>query len=226
MSIPECFFKNSYASSIQNIVLKRLDTGAVGNVEIEARLGRIVNKITTKRIGFEVRHPIAFESLPNECRFVSGVEKSDFSTIKHMLFPEATPTTVQDRVIVCRNVRKIEQDGGVRYEKKVKILSMDIHLPDMLYDVRVSVSREAIIDQKEFGLDRSSPAHYIRRDRSRESFRCNEYSFDFTKVSSARKEALEDLPRTYGIEVEVKDCGFKGTEFVTIALNLPALRRK
>lgn len=226
MAIPECLFKNSYTFTIQNLVLKRLDAVSTSNVEIEARLGRIVNKITTKRISFEVSHPIVFESLPNEYRFVSGVEKSDFGAIRHALFPEATPTTVQDRVTVSRNIRKIEHDGGVRYEKKVKIFSMDVHLPDLLYDVRVSVSKEAAVDQREFNLDRSSPAHHIQRDRDRESFRCNEYSFDFTKVSGAKREAPENLPRTYEIEVEIKDGGFKGTEFVTIALNLPVLRRK
>lgn len=226
MAIPECLLKNSYASTIQNLVLKRLDVGNVSNVEIEARIGRIVNKITTKRISFDIKHPIVFESLPNEYRFVSGVEKPDFDTIKHVLFPEIAPVVVRDRVTVNRNIRKIEQDGTVRYEKKVKILSIDVHLPDMLYDVRVSASREVAVDQREFNSDRTHPAHHVQRDRDRESFRCNEYSFDFTRVSNTKRDAPESPPRTYEIEMEIKDCRFKGTEFVTMVLNLPVLRRK
>lgn len=226
MAMPECLFKNRYTSTIQNLVLKRLDCESLSNVEIEARLGRIVSKITTKRISFEVQHPIVFESLPNEYRFVSGVERNDFNTIKHALFADALPTAVQDRVTVSRSIRKIEQNGSTRYEKKVKILSIDVYLPDMLYDVRVSVSREFSVSQKEFSLGHQSSPYHVQRDRDRESFRCNEYSFDFTKILDARREGAEGAPRTYEVEVEIKDSGFKRTEFVTIALNLPVLKKK
>lgn len=226
MAIPECLFRNRYTSTIQNLVLKRLGSENVGSVEIEVRLGRIVNKITTKRINFEIQHPIVFESLPNEYRFTSGVEKHDFGIIKHALFPDTVPTVVQDRVTVSRSVRKIEQDGSTRYEKKVKILTIDMYLPDMLYDVRVSVSREVVVDQKEFSIGHQSSSYYVQRDRDRESFLCNEYSFDFTKILNARRENAEDSPRTYEVEVEIKDSGFKKAEFVAIAMNLPVLRKK
>jgi len=224
MAVSDLFSKGS-TQSIQNIILKYLDQAtAKKGLEIEARIGRIMNKITMKRMDFDTFHPIVFQRLPNEYEFEGEIAKEDFTKIKQLLFGESVTDKYKmvetvDKISISNTVRKIQSDQGIFYQKKLKLSKIDIHLPEYAYDVRISISQESDVEQKDF----VQKPNLIQRSRERESYLFNEYSFDFTKVVNPRTAGQD---RKYEIEVEVKDLEYQRIEFVVMALNLPVLKKR
>lgn len=212
--------------SIQSIILHFLDQKLPKQgIEIEARIGRITSRTTNKRMNYETLHPIVFQNLPNEFEFKGEVAKEDFNKIKQILFENGsvdkfTKTESSDKISVSRNIRKIQTNETIVYQKKTKMARIDIYMPEFAYDIRISISIETDVEQKDF----IQKFTRIQRNRERKSFRFNEYSFDFTKVISSKGNNKEENTREYEIEVEVKDMEFNKIEFVTMLLNLPILK--
>lgn len=133
-------------------------------------MGQILNAVTNKRICFNSPHPIIFQRLPFEMSFKAGVEKDYFLKLKEK-FSEFKRIETQDVVsISSHRIRKISNEEGTIYQKKIKRSSFDIYLPDHKYDVRISISIEEDIPREQ-GMKKFES----RRNRKRGSFLCNEY---------------------------------------------------
>lgn len=218
MPLPESLFQAKH-KTFKSIVLDFITLKDNKNIEIEARIGKITNKITKKRIDFRIEHPIIFESLPNEFCFESGVEEKDQMRIKRHLVGEIPLTPLLDKVTICNKIRKIESTltpETVVFQKKEKIKSMDIYLPGFKYDVRISVSMEITVPAKEFVPKTTQ----LCRMRKRESAVFGPFSFDFTKIS---KQNEKDL-KSYEIELEIKDFSDGLSDFSNIVFALPVIK--
>ena len=86
--------------------------------------------------------------------------------------------------------------------KKSRRKTVDIHLPDCDYDVRISISEErpvtgsikSMVDKKKIDF---------RRDRKRTTAKFDNYRFDLTTVVSGEKITKE-------VEVEITNFSFQG----------------
>lgn len=197
-------------------------------VEIEARVGRIMNKITKKRIEFHINHPIIFNSCPSEFFFESGVNgEKDFNRLKEAIVKGKELVPMVDKITVCNNIRKIEAfddkkqsvgdtQSAPKYQRKEKIKTIDIYLPELKYDVRVSASFEFEAQAKDFDVRRS----LFSRIRRRESLKVGPFSFDFTVISKPNDPAS----KIWEVELEIRDCEEGLDDFANIVFGLPLLR--
>ncbi len=195
-------------------------------IEIEARVGKIISKITNKRLNYLIEHPITFEELPSELFFESGVEEKDFKLIKEFICGLENLISKFDKVTICDKIRKIEEisngkeDLNVVFQKKTKIKSLDIFLPKFQYDVRVSISLESEVSPNEFKIKSGQ----ICRHRERESLEIGPFVFDFTKVSKLNEKSIKNN-KNYEIELEIKDFKDGLVDFSKIVYNLPVLKK-
>lgn len=220
MVLPEILFKTSY-KNFKNIILDHLSLKDYENVEIEARIGKIVNLITKKRVEMNISHPIVFDQLPFEYVFESSVEKKDFNQIKSIMFGDVVSHTVDDKVTISNHIRKIESAvSDVVFEKKIKIKTINIYMPQYKYDVRISISKETKVESKDFIVSR----HQITRVRSRESYSVGPFSVDFTRTSKQNSDD-ETNDRTYEVEVELKNIKDGIEDFASLVFGLPLLKR-
>lgn len=222
MSLPEVFDKD-VPEFLKNILYKYLKLPGFDKIEIEARIGHIASKITGKRINYNIEYPVVFKELPGELRFISSVDRKDFVTIKNTITEKENVVRLNDRVTIGPNhVRKIESDGKIMYEKKVKTAQYTIYLPEFKYDVRVSVSKENEAHQTSF----KNLKNMIIRVRERESCRIGASSFDFTEVSNEKKASDDKYDKkVYEIEMELKDPENGLEEFVSAVFSFPILKR-
>lgn len=218
MPFPESLFQTKH-KSFKSIVSEFVTLKDYKNIEVEARIGKITNKITKKRIDFRIDHPIIFENLPNEYCFESGVDEKDFLKIKNLLVGDVTLTQIADKVTVCNKIRKIESlfdSNSIYFQKKEKIKTLEIYLPDLKYDVRISVSMENELPAKDFIPSKTQ----ICRQRRRESVSIGPFSLDFTKISKmGEKES-----KSFEVEFEIKDFDNSLTDFSQIVFSLPMLK--
>lgn len=218
MALPEIFHQVKH-KEFKAIIHEFIALKEYKNIEIEARLGRIMNKICKRRIDFRTEHPIIFEQLANEFCFESGVDEKDYLKIKNLISGESLLTAISDKITIANRIRKIESlnnPENVSFERKEKIKSLDIFLPDFKYDVRISISSETVAQAKEF--DGAKPL--ISRLRRRESLPAGPFVFDFTKVSSADAKNT----KSYEVELEIKDFKDGLVDFSSIVFALPLMR--
>ena len=118
-------------------------------VEIEAKLGLIVDKQSEGRTGPFTPGAGAIEILPGAMtgkRFVSGVTKKDFEIYQRV--QEAHPSCQKSRALThaytFENDTRVQTDaeGKVILEQKTRELEFQIHLPSQAYDCRITVSLE------------------------------------------------------------------------------------
>lgn len=235
MEIPEILLKPS-EDQISSILEKHLLDKDRKINEVEIRLGKLINKITKKRVNFPTQHPIIFDYTPSEFEFKGGVDKNDFVYIKNKLFNkimEDTDLEIQhktrskDLVSVSKqSIRKIEgldDDNNVistKYEKKTRIKNITIYLPNYIYDVRLSFSVETASSEEAF----KKLGVTVKRNRSRESFALKNYSFDFTKVRQPKSLSKNEEEPIYEIELEITSDKYRIKEFVQMIFNLPIIK--
>ncbi|KAI5149560.1 hypothetical protein ENBRE01_0982 [Enteropsectra breve] len=186
----------------------------INNLEVEARLGTITDMVTRERINFKTPMPMVFTERMEGMFFSSGVTELDYGKLSAVL-SECKHTESKDKIMIRSNIRKIEKDEMAVYQKKVRRFVLNVYMPQSKYDLRISVSIEASVEPNQWKV---RAGEFVKtRFRSRTSYEWNEYSFDFTKVSSKANSS----PDTYEVEVEISDLkNYKIEEFINIVLNL------
>jgi len=206
-----------------HVKLQELEPGCV--VEIEAKLGLIVNSQTDGRMGPFTPGAGAIVVLPQamkdrHCRFVSGVSKKDFEA--YQAVQESIPTCQKVKSLThaytFANEKRVQTDdlGKVIMEQKTRELEFQIHLPSCPYDCRVTVSIERPLqahEQPEVGLDWHS--HRVK-DRYSYNDGRSKWQADLTNVSTTQRlegassgaSASKAAEQTYEVELELKaeDC--------------------
>lgn len=179
------------------------------NIEIEARLGKIVDINSNERISLSTPHPVLIKSLDGNYRFRSGVSEEAYDRILSR-FKDNEHKRVLDRVIVHKNGRYTFIDGKISSSiKKVRLKSFEIYNPYSEYDIRVSIRVEHPIEFKPI-VDKRA---IVERNRDRTSFLIDGFSFDFTNIQSRDR-------MSYEIEVEVVDLSYNKDDFISIMMNL------
>ncbi|ELA42169.1 uncharacterized protein VICG_00812 [Vittaforma corneae ATCC 50505] len=217
MALPNVLFCTKH-EFFKKLIYKHLKLPSFKEIEIEARLGRITNLITKKRINYQVEHPIVFSRLPNELCFENGVDKQDFAQIKNTIMEGQRTNNICDKVTICNKIRRIESPEGTVYEKKVRLSSFDIYLPEFKYDIRISVSKETKAEARDF-FNAKNP---FTRTRERVSCQSGPFSFDFTKASKGMENGDS---KVFEVEMELKDPDIGLDGFVDILFNLPVIKR-
>lgn len=126
-----------------------------GNIEIEVKLGYIINKDYDGRTGPFRPGAGAIEILAADMakrRFVSGTTKKDFETFKSV--QEQSGSSVQrsnNKDYKFSDGRRVQVDeaGNQLRERKTRELESQFHLPACPYDLRMTVSIEKEIGAEE-----------------------------------------------------------------------------
>jgi hypothetical protein len=199
MQIPDVLRKETEEGYIRFLYdFCRRSTGP--NVEVEARLGRIVSKDYGSRMNMKTPAPVLFEQLPPGFAFESAVEAEDLLALKKML-GENEFIVAADRIEIKGNHREIYSTEGIlrRVERKKRRNSIEIYFPRMKYDVRVSISTEEELPKK-----RSSQEPVAVRERRRSSCLIEPYVFDFTETVQ-RSGRGEEVRQFNEVEIEIVD---------------------
>lgn len=231
MDIPNCLLTVNHLS-LENIIIDFLKDKTNKNYEIEARLGRIISKITNQRISYYTAHPVIFNKVPSEMKFISGVDADHHKLLQKNLFGDKydeinLERKYEDHTEISNKVRRIkiisENNENILYQEKIRLHDITIYLPNNIYDVRLSISQEINVDSSKFVPQNIS----IKRTRKRNSYLCKDYSFDFTIVKNEYKNQKEDdALKTYEAEIEVLNKEFDKSEFVKMILNFSYVKRK
>eukprot|EP00282_Hemiselmis_andersenii_P028747 CAMPEP_0169464726 /NCGR_PEP_ID=MMETSP1042-20121227/20830_1 /TAXON_ID=464988 /ORGANISM="Hemiselmis andersenii, Strain CCMP1180" /LENGTH=176 /DNA_ID=CAMNT_0009577615 /DNA_START=21 /DNA_END=548 /DNA_ORIENTATION=+ len=128
-----------------------------GNIEIEAKLGLIVNTEFQGRVGPFTPGAGAVEILAAQMnknmKFVSGVEKKDFEACHRVLEVgggSAEKSHRKDYKCCDGQRRQVDQaTGEVVAEHKTRTLESQFHLPACPYDFRITVSIERGMTKEE-----------------------------------------------------------------------------
>lgn len=180
------------------------------NIEIEARLGLILDKTTGSRIDIDAKHPIIFSTKNTPFTFTSGVKESHFNKLKK-LFINYPQENIEETIVITNKTRRIYESGKLKCTmEKVKITSYEIHFPNCDYDVRIAISKETIVKDKGPIIDKKK---VIRRDRSRISIPFDKFRFDFTKINLPNEQIHE-------IELEIVDSCYNNELFFSCLQNL------
>jgi hypothetical protein len=170
------------------------------NVEIEARLGRILAKDYGSRMNIRTPTPIVFEQLPPGFAFEGSVEAEDFESLKKMLIHSEFVVT-KDRIEIKRDQRETYSDKGIlaKAERKKRKRNIEIYFPKMKYDIRISISIEVELPRK-----RSNQEPIAVRERTRSSCLIEPYIFDFTEV--VQRDGRGGVARHFNeVEIEIVD---------------------
>lgn len=181
-------------------------------LEIEARLGMLVDRKSGARIDLGAAHPVIFTSQKSEFYFQSGVSSSFFQNIYKGL-SNLEASRVEEVVVIKNRIRTTYSDGKKSLMRKIRLRTFEIHFPRCQYDVRMSFSKEEVLEKEAgIGVSKSMGAGF-RRERDRVSMPTDFYKFDLTSIKSADKFIYE-------VEVEVIDFGFDRNEFFSILENI------
>jgi len=201
--------------------LQQLSPGSV--VEIEAKLGLIVDNQTDGRYGPFTPGAGAIELLPVAMqgkRFVSGVSKDDFAA--YQAVQEKMPARQLHRSKTYAHTfpggKRVQTDahGNVVMEQKTKELEFQIHLPSCPYDCRITVSIERPLEAAE--KPALTAGWESRRTKDRYSYsdgrpQRSKWQADLTKVSTEQgsggaSEGPASMEQTFEVELELKaeDC--------------------
>jgi len=191
------------------------------DMEVEIRLGHIFDKYTGDRMSIETAHPCVITS-SESLYFVASVDQSDYCKIvEHFRKKIGEP---ESRKIVdtfmngCRRSDVKEIDGKTASEKpviikKTKVKTVDIYCPENQYDLRVSLSIEAV--KEDTGIHSGG---FSVREKDRKTFRCPKYVIDATKVSSIKQQSEPQV--TYEVEIEVNNSDYIREEFSDLVVEL------
>lgn len=194
---------------ITDILLQKLNIIYTSETEIETRLGTIIDKKTNERISLPTKHAVIFTSNSENHRFVSGVNQNDFARIKNR-FDGVECKRVVDKVVMDGRTRHVYHGTNLKEcIDKERLVSVDLYCPEMEYDLRLSISRERMVDFKVSGN-----RNKFIRFRERDTFLVGDYKVEFTTVSNEKQGV------TYEVEIEVVNGEFDKNEFITCIFNL------
>lgn len=183
----------------------------IEGMEIEAKIGLIVDGLSRSRVSYDVAHPIVFNRLPILTTFKSELKQPDYAYVKNKITDlysqdqngalgetkEVVPSEISEtNVTICRNnIRMIEKDGKTTYQRKIRRGNIDIRIPGTQYDLRISASLEIDIDAEKG--NKIEPGTFVRR-KCRSTFDFKGVKYDFTRVGGGGED------NTYEVEVEIK----------------------
>ncbi|KAM0673971.1 mRNA-capping enzyme subunit beta [Gurleya vavrai] len=210
MSNLSMLFQLNESENWKSILLEKLDIKFNPEIEIEARLGTIIDKKSRERINIPTNQIVLFDSNKNESNsFISGVKIKDYEYIKEK-FKNLQSISVKDKVVIDGKIRNIYIKNELHEcMSKEKLRSFDLYCPNFLYDIRLSISRERKTEFKA-----SSTLHKYVRERERETFKAGSYKFEFTAVKN------ENSYINHEVEVEVENENYDKNEFLNVIINL------
>lgn len=204
--------------------LQELGQGSV--VEIEAKLGLIVDNQTDGRAGPFTPGAGAIPILPAQMqgkRFVSGVSKKDFEAYQAVQekLPAKQLARSKTYAHTFRDGKRVQTDsnGSVIMEQKTRELEFQIHLPSCPYDCRITASIERPLEAAETPV--MSQGWESRRTKDRSSYndgrqghpQRSKWQADLTKVLTEQGTAgasagPASAENTFEVELELKpeDC--------------------
>lgn len=234
--------RESLLGSVTAHIRDFLQLKTTENIELEARLGRICNDITGKRIAFDTPHPVVFGECMRGMRFESGVDEDFFVALKDRFLEFPIVKSTDSVSIFDQGIRVIDSGEGRVCQRKRKIKTITIYCPQNRFDVRISVSVEEGISEEAVcgagpGTDdttdeesasseagakrtRTMRAPRYRRERERESFAVKDYAFEFTKAKNMSGKKRGSELTVHEVEMEVRDFAYNKEEFIAMALNL------
>lgn len=221
MKLPEKLLESTFFDYKKYLVDYILDAKKIKDVEIEARLGKIMSKDWNNRIYISTPMPIIYKSLPDEYYFKSGVSNKDFEDLKK-IFSDMEVNEENDIILIKSGVREIYDISGKlkRVQKKSKKSSLTIYFPNCEYDLRISVSVETELLKE--AIDRPV---IIKRVRKRDCYVYDSFEFDFTEVGIRGKQA-EESEHVFEVETEAVLYGnFNSTSFIEVVNNLNIPRK-
>lgn len=201
------------------------------NMEVEIRVGTIIDKATGKRLAIEFMHPCIIKS-SETLRFHPSVLKNHYMEIKKCLDSAMGERKENKKIVdtfmagyrvsktVEINEKKLEEPQIVCIKKK-KMKNIDIFCPESKYDLRIGINMEEIY--KNAG---SRPAtQYSVREKNRCSYKENAYTIDATMVLAGKtKETANEV--IYEIEIEANNEEYKKEEFSNVVVNFIEVLKK
>lgn len=189
------------------------------NMELEARLGTVIDKATNSRLAIEALHPCVINK-SNNLRFVAEVSEGDFSLLSKY-FGARTDKLQKKRIVdtLLKGYRQSqikEIDGKQVSEQpllvqKRKMKTVDIFCPGNKYDLRLSLSEELV--KKDTTLAMSGK--YAVRNKLRSTYEHEAYVVDLTQVTTETNSA-----RIYEVELEAKIDRYNREEFIGFIVQL------
>jgi mRNA capping enzyme, beta chain len=178
-----------------------------GEMEMEVRFGRIVDKITGKRLALQTAHYCIIEK-SDSLRFEAKMQCSDFKKAEKCMreggVAERRAKTVDSVIKGVRETRFLGEEGrDPVYVEKKKLWYLDIYCPQNRYDVRLSFSRERRLDKSVSGQFQGKCPLFSRR-KDRTTYAVGNVSVEFTVVREEGGERqLGDREEVqYELEIE------------------------
>ncbi|EJW03928.1 hypothetical protein EDEG_01784 [Edhazardia aedis USNM 41457] len=219
MSVIYDIFKDDSVKELEDYFMEFLNLKKKENIEIELRVGQIINTITNKRIEIPTNHPVFF-CLNNNIRkyqnmeFRSGVDQKIFNSIFNKIDQGKNRyKLIETTVYSHAQGRYIYDDKGlIECHRKERLSHIEIYFPNKLYDVRISISQEIPIPFKKLTAEQRKLTHERRHKRKR--IEMDGFYFDFTIINQNRPDMC------YEIEVECKNLDFDKNLFMQIVYGI------
>lgn len=206
-------------------------------VEVEARFGKIVDKMTGKRLALRAAHCCILEKT-DSLRFEARMQYGDFVKMQRCM-EEGGAEGKREKMVdsVIKGVRETRFIGeGARdpvYVEKRKLWHLDIYCPQNKYDVRVSLSREKPVDKGAASQFQGSWPMFSRK-KDRTMYKIGEVSVDFTAVRTegdgekrpgdrGHGEKRREEEVQYELEIEASSEGYERASFIRKMGNLMEL---
>ena len=181
-------------------------------LEIEARLGTILDRKTGARIDLGAVHPVIMASEKSEFYFQSGVSQPFFESVCDILSDLDSGHT-EEIVVIKNKIRTIYSEGNKTVMRKIRLRTFEMHLPGNQYDIRMSFSKEEVLGGGAGTRTAGKQDSGFRRERSRTSALTPFYRFDMTTIR------LPNRP-SYEVEIEIVNFEFDRTELFNILENI------
>lgn len=203
-----------------------LPSSIEAEVELEVRFGTIIDKATNERLAVGAAHQCLLDG-SDALRFESKVARRDFARLSAWL-AETGASGAKSRSVdtISGGLRLSEPIGaeGAQAQavllEKTRIRHMDVYCPGSKYDMRVSVSRERVVDQgrgKPFGAGRLA----VVREKERTSYRIGGALIELTEVTQQGKGSAQEP--VYEVEVEADPALYRRSAFVRLLGNFALL---
>ncbi|KRH92519.1 Cyclin B, kinase-activating protein [Pseudoloma neurophilia] len=195
---------------ILELLRKKLEPFKSKEIEIESRLGKLIDTFTSERLRIASMHPVILEN-SNDFRFETGVRSGDFEKIKK-LFSDLESVKISDKTFSHQGMRKTVCNGVEKTIKKSRLLALNIYLPDKAYDLRIAVAKEVEMPNfmKKGGFE---------RERDRETFKIDNLQYDFTIINELYRNN-QTSEKIYEVETEMINADGDLDDFLRSTINL------
>eukprot|EP01080_Neovahlkampfia_damariscottae_P010844 gene10844-3464_t len=196
----------------------------IENIEIEGKIGRIIDKRTEKRISLPVQNEVILNT--TDTYFLSNVDDSTFKLLNHFLNQRysAINQNVNYKGPKMKYEKKRECDlfykNSKSYDKirvaidsdtqkplksiqKEKKINLDFHVPNLYHDFRITIAVEF---QREF--PKETDVAQRQREKDRISYYFDNYQIDISVVTESKLDnfgnpILTTGQKTNEIEIEL-----------------------